>query len=220
MVVIYLRKINYIKLTFIFITILISLYTFLSTRYEYALVNGMIVPVALVFSIPIFISYKYNDIKNPKFRVICTAIMVILYVLDAIFLSMLIIQIFGISAYLIDETGLKIPSSNGIFQDIKEFNTFFLPLLFMTTSWLMLFINFSEIDKIESKTNNYLMIIVCLIILLIHLNYYVNPNLRPEINWSSVDERAPYITQNYLYFAIMYGVIIVKKFLNKSRLVD
>ena len=219
MVVIYLRKINYIRLAFVFVTILVSFFTFLATRYEYALVNGMIVPFALIFAIPIFISYKCNDIKNPKVKSAMTIIMTILYILDVTLLSMLIVQVFGIPAYFIDEVGSKLSNSDGILQSFQEFNIFFMPLLFMTVSWLMIFINFSELDKIESKTNNYLMITVSLVILLIHINFYINPNLQLEMNIRRIGERAPYIIQNYPYFVIMYGAIFIKKFLNKSNII-
>ena len=120
------------------------------------------------------------------------------------------------SAYMIGASGIKVTISKMYFKLLKNLTLYF-PLLFMVT-WLMLFVNFSEIDKKESRTNYFLTILSCVVIILIHINFYMNPYLRPEINLIRVDERAPYITQNYIYFTIMYGVIIMKKFLNKGRI--
>lgn len=178
----------------------------------------MIVPISLVFSIPIFMNYKYSDIKKTKFKIPYLVIMTILYIIDMVFVSIVIFEFFYSSAYMIGASGIKVTISKDVFQTLKEFNVIFSPLLFMVTSWLMLFVNFSEIDKKESRTNYFLTILSCVVIILIHINFYMNPYLRPEINLIRVDERAPYITQNYIYFTIMYGVIIMKKFLNKGRI--
>ena len=209
------NKRNYIKIFVIFITVTLSLFAFLSTRYEYSLVSGIIVPISLLFAIPIFMSYKYKDIEKKKFKTLYLIIMIILYILIAIFLSLFVLEILYPTAYIILEDGNKIPTG-GIFQKVRELNTLFSPLLFMITSWLMLFINFNDLDKKDDKVEFYLTLAVSLIIILIHINFYINPNLRKDVNIMSIDEQATYITQNYIYFAIMYVALITKKFITKS----
>ena len=83
----------------------------------------------------------------------------------------------------------------------------------MTTSWLILFLSFTEIEEKESKINFILNIIVLLVVILVHLNYFINPNLKTIINETTIGEKALYITQNYIYFGIMYVLLIINKFI-------
>ena len=89
-------------------------------------------------------------------------------------------------------------NQTNLFLKIDNLKEKFSNLLFMTTSWLMLFYSFTGFEEKESKTNFVLNIIVMLVIILVHLNYFINPNLQTIINETSVGEKALYITQNYI----------------------
>ena len=66
----------------------------------------------------------------------------------------------------------------------------------------------------KNKTNFVLTIIVSLVIILIHLAYFISPNLKTIINDSQIGEKAIYITQNYIYFGIMYTLLLINKLVN------
>ena len=77
---------NIIKLFFVVITVLLSFFTFLSTRYEYSTMSGISVLLSLFFAIPIIMHSKMNIIKNKKLKLIYIIIMYVLY-----FVSFLIV---------------------------------------------------------------------------------------------------------------------------------
>ena len=66
-----------------------------------------------------------------------------------------------------------------------------------------------DLEKTESKTNYILTIVVSLIIIIIHIHFYINPNLKGIINIQMVGEKASYIIQNYICFGIMYMLILI-----------
>lgn len=204
---------NYIKLFVVFGTVLLSFFTFLSTRYEYSTVSGVSVLLSLVFALPIFMHYNYNFFKNKKIKIPYLVIMIILYFIVFSIILLLLLDIFLPIAYTVDENNVRIPTD--IFLRFDTFKTIFSNLLFMTTSWLMLLFNFVDLDKDEAKTNYVLTIIVSFIILLIHINFYINPDLRGIINVQAIGEKAFYIIQNYIYFGLMYTMILVNKLFNK-----
>lgn len=192
---------KYIKLIIIIITTLISFYTFLSTRYEYSIVSEISVLLSLIFSLPIIMHYEYSYIKKEKFKTIYLTIMLILYFISFAIISLLLIEI--------------INNQIDIFIKFETSKVIFTNLLFMTTSWLMLFTAFIDIDKEEEKVNFIITIIVLLIVILVHINYYINQNLKTIINESTIGEKALYITQNYIYFGIMYVLILISKLVKK-----
>ena len=75
----------------------------------------------------------------------------------------------------------------------------------------MLFFSFIELDEQGTRTNFALTVIVSLVIILIHLAYFISPNLKTIINDSQIGEKAIYITQNYIYFGIMYVLLLINK---------
>ena len=145
--------------------------------------------------------YEYSYIKKEKFKTIYLTIMIILYFISFAIISLLLIEI--------------INNQIDIFIKFETSKVIFTNLLFMTTSWLMLFTAFIDIDKEEEKVNFIITIIVLLIVILVHINYYINPNLKTIINESTIGEKALYITQNYIYFGIMYVLILISKLVKK-----
>ena len=127
---------------------------------------------------------------------------IIMYVL---YLTSFLIVLSLVLDMIINQTNLFL-----MFDNLKEK---FSNLLFMTTSWLILFYSFTGFEEKESKTNFVLNIIVMVVIILVHLNYFINPNLQTIISETTIGEKALYITQNYIYFGIMYVLLIANKFI-------
>lgn len=190
---------NIVKLFFVVITVLLSFFTFLSTRYEYSTMSAVSVLLSLVFAIPIIMHSKMNVIKNKKIKLIYRIIMYVLY-----FVSFLIILFLALDIIIYQKN---------LFLKFDNLKKIFSNLLFMTSSWTMLFFSFVGLEEKESKTNFILNIIVLLVVILVHLNYFINPNLKTIISETMVGEKALYITQNYIYFGIMYVLLIINKFI-------
>ena len=188
---------NMIKLFFVVITVLLSFFTFLFTRYENSTMSIVSVLLSLVFAIPFIMKSKIKVIKNQKHKAIYKYVMYALYVVSFLIILLLTLDI--------------ITCQTDIFIKFDRFKEVFSNLLFMTTSWLMLFFGFLELDEQSNKTNFILTVIVSLVIILVHLAYFISPNLKTIINDSQIGEKAIYITQNYIYFGIMYVLLLINK---------
>src|SRR5574344_1456873 len=210
------NKKNFIKLCIGLLAIMISFFVFIITRYDYSKVNVLMIPLGFALALPIFMNYKYKSISDNKFKKIYLMIMIIFYIMSFIILMLLIISVFGNFAYMIDANGNRLGEYN-LFGNLDEFNNIFSVLFFMATSWLMLFVLFNDIDRKVSRINYILVIIASVIIILINTNYLLNPNLQKDINVRLIDEKALYVTQNYIYFGIMYSVSIVNRFINDEQ---
>lgn len=208
------NKKNFIKLAFVFIACLLSFFIYLSTRYEYSQINGLTVPISLLLVTPVYMHYKYSSIRKIKFKIPYLIIMYILYAISIIFIGYLILVSFY--PYLIDENGARI--ANDIFSVLDSLNLVFSNLLFMCSTWLVLILCFNDLDKKCNNTEFILTVIVSLIIILIHTNFCINPNLSGTIDTQRVGENASYITQNYIFFGIMYSIIIINKMVTKKIL--
>ena len=193
---------NMIKLFFVLITVLLSFLTFLSTRYENSTMSVISVLLSLFFAIPFIMHSKTSTIKNKKQKVLYKSIMYSLYSISFLIVLFLNLDI--------------ITSQTDIFMKFDRFKEVFSNLLFMTTSWLMLSFSFGELEEQTNKTNFVLTIIVSLVIILIHLAYFISPNLKTIINDSQIGEKAIYITQNYIYFGIMYALLLINKLVNQT----
>lgn len=193
---------NMIKLFFVLITVLLSFLTFLSTRYENSTMSVISVLLSLFFAIPFIMQSKTSTINNKKQKVLYKSIMYSLYSISFLIVLFLNLDI--------------ITSQTDIFMKFDRFKEVFSNLLFMTTSWLMLSFSFGELEEQTNKTNFVLTIIVSLVIILIHLAYFISPNLKTIINDSQIGEKAIYITQNYIYFGIMYALLLINKLVNQT----
>lgn len=188
---------NMIKLFFVVITVVLSFFTFLTTRYEYSTMSSISVLLSLFFAIPIIMHTKMKAIKRKKSKLLYRIIMYTLYCISFLLLLFLILDI--------------ITCQTDIFLKFDRFKEVLSNLLFMTTSWLILIFSFIDIEKTETKTNFILNIIVLSVVILIHINYLINPNLKTLINETTVGEKALYITQNYIYFGFMYVLLLINK---------
>ena len=188
---------NMIKLFFVVITVVLSFFTFLTTRYEYSTMSSISVLLSLFFAIPIIMHTKMKAIKRKKCKLLYIIIMYTLYCISFLLLLFLILDF--------------ITCQTDIFLKFDRFKEVLSNLLFMTTSWLILIFSFIDIEKTETKTNLILNIIVLSVVILIHINYLINPNLKTLINETTVGEKALYITQNYIYFGFMYVLLLINK---------
>ena len=84
---------NYFKLFMVIVTVLLSFFTFLSTRYEFSTVNSISVLLSFIFSLPIIMHIKYNAIKKNKIKLIYLIIMIILYLLSFLIILCLILDV-------------------------------------------------------------------------------------------------------------------------------
>lgn len=193
---------NMIKLFYVVITVVLSFFTFLTTRYEYSTMSSISVLLSLFFVIPIIMHNKIKVIKIKKHKLIYRIIMYTLYFISFLILLFLIFDI--------------ITSQADIFLIFDRFKEVLSNLLFMTTSWLILIFSFIDIEKPETKTNFILNIIVLSVVILVHINYLINPNLKTLINETTVGEKALYITQNYIYFGFMYVLILINKLIKQT----
>ena len=148
--------------------------------------------------------YNYSKAKFTKHKRFYLPIMIILYIINLIVAFLLIYEIFFPYTLEID-----------IFRKFYSFKVMISTLLFMILSWLMLFLCFTNLDKKDNKTNFILTILVCLLIISIHLNFYINPNLNLESK-SIINMPSLYITQNYIYFAFLYLMLIVNEVLVRN----
>lgn len=188
---------KYIKFIFSLISILISFIVFIVTRYENSRINSLVIPLSFVFALPIFMHYKYKNYKNSKFSKLYLIVLIFLYVVCVFILSTIEIS------YLL--------SINNIF---RLFNSLNIALIFMTLSWLILFFEFDNLNNEFLNTDFYLTILVSITIILIHINYCLNPNLNVIEDTVMVEENAIYLIQNYSYFSIMYIVALINKVKN------
>ncbi len=97
-------------------------------------------------------------------------------------------------------------------------NTTFFILLYPTILFLMILFNISDIFKKTNKINYILTIVVSIVIILIHLRYYFNPNFANNIieNFDGNEYTENYVIQNYIYFTIMYLIVLINKAINKA----
>lgn len=188
---------KYIKFIFSLISVLISFIVFIVTRYENSEINSLVIPLSFLFALPIFMHYKYKKYKNTKFNKIYLIVLIILYTVCAFILSSIEIS------YLF--------SMNNIF---RLFNSLNITLIFMTLSWLILFFEFDDLSNEYFNADFYLTILVSITIILIHINYCLNPNLSVIDDTVMVEENAIYLIQNYSYFSIMYIVVLINKVKN------
>ena len=195
---------KYIKLFIVSITVLISFLTFIGTRDESSYIGSLAVPYSLILMLPIFMHYNYNKVKLTKYKKIYLLIMIVLYIINLIVGFLLIYEIFYPFTLEIDT-----------FRKFYSFKVMISTLLFMSLSWLMLFLCFANLDKKENRTNFILTNLVCLLIISIHLNFYINPNLNLDSK-SIINMPSLYITQNYIYFAFLYLMLIVNEVLVRN----
>lgn len=152
------------------------------------------------FALTIFMYYNMKKVKRYKF--IYDVILMLLMILSALWIFYIL--------YCLISCFISITCS-------MEGITFFM-MQYPTILFLMLFFSFEDIFKETSKTNYILTIVVSIVIILLHLRYYFDPNFANNIIEGNEGSEYSYVyvIQNYIYFAIMYIIILVNKVINKA----
>lgn len=178
--------------------------TILSIIFVLFKTNNASVIFSFLFFIPsaisIYMFYSFDKIKkcnNKILKIILISIFFLLIIYNLIFLFFLIASIFN--------------SGNDIFSKI---NCIFSYVFFILLFAIFIF-NFIENDNTAINSN--MIIISSITISLIHIYYFLNPYLRNNTSDVWYDDSSIFIEQNYLYFSIMYIIIIINKFYNKSN---
>jgi hypothetical protein len=190
------NKRSLFKYILICITTILSVYFLITEKNIGFGILPMIIP--FMFAIAVFMFSKKEKVK--KFRFIYNVVLLLLMIF-AIGLSLHIIL--NEIKYFIDHSCCA--NSMSIFVII------YLMLLFN----LLLFC-ISDIFNKTDKVNDILTIVVSLIIILIHIRYYLDPHFIYRIIEGNeyLIYSNNYITQNYIYFIIMYAVVFLHRKFN------
>lgn len=195
------NKKEIIKFIFVLIAVIIS-FNFMLRTEEVGL-NSMFNIVNVIdffFALTIFMFYNMKKVKRYKF--IYDVTLMLLMVFSAAWIFFFLYSL--ISCFI---------SINCSMED----TTFFI-ILYPTILFLILFFSFEDIFKKSNETNYILTIVVSIVIVLIHLRYYFDPNFINNLIDGNEGVQCSYIyvVQNYIYFAIMYIVVLVNQAINKE----
>ena len=196
------NKKEIIKFILVLIAVVIS-FNFLLTVETVGLDSmfNIINVIDFFFALTIFMFYNMKKVKRYKF--IYDVILMLLMLFSALWIFYILYC--SISCFF---------SINCSMEGL----TFFM-LLYPTILFLMLFFSFEDIFKETSKTNYILTIVVSIVIILLHLRYYFDPNFANNLIDGNEGSQYSYVyvIQNYIYFAIMYIVVLVHKVINKEN---
>jgi len=198
------NKKEIIKFIFVLLAVTISFDFMLKT--EEVGLNSMFNIVNVIdflFALTIFMFYYMKKIK--RFKFIYDVILMLLMVFSAAFVFFFLYAF--ISCFF---------SVNCSMED----TTFFI-IIYPTILFLMLFFSFNNIFNKTNKINkaNYILtIVVSIIIILIHLRYYFDPDFANNLmdGDEGVQYSYVYVIQNYIYFSIMYIIVLVHQLINKE----
>lgn len=185
---------------FVFLATLISFYfmTFTSRILDVSSI-GMIA-LLFIISLTIFMYQELKHLKKPKLKFIYDVVLMLLT-----FCSIGIIIFIGI-------TYTSCVFSINCSYDINTiFSTIYIPVLLS-----IFLLSIPSVFGKTNKLNDYLTIIASIIVILIHIRYYRDPNLLNNLYPNPNNEDYFFfIYQNYIYFVIMYITTIIHKFINK-----
>lgn len=195
------NKKEIIKFIFVLFAVVIS-FDFMLRTDEVGL-NSMFNIVNVVnffFALTIFMFCNMKKIR--KFKFIYDVILMLLMVFSAAWVCYFA---YGIISCLVSPSYSMDGSS--IF-----------PIIYSPILFLMLLFSFSDIFNKTNKVNYILTIVVSIIIILIHLRYYFDPNFANNIidGSNGTEYSYYYVIQNYIYFVIMYIIILLHKAINKA----
>lgn len=193
------NKRGLIKYILIVISSFISLYFLITSELGFGFL-----PLLLLFilSLTIFMFVYRNKIKKYK-----SIYNVILMLMMAFFLTCL---------------GFYLYSTISCYFDISCYveDTMTPVLIYSMLLFLMLLFNFKDIFNNTNKLNDILTIIICSTIILIYIRYYFDGSFMHKIVKSEYYKQTSYlyITQNYIYFNILYIVNLLHKLVNNKTM--
>ncbi len=195
------NKNGVIKFMFVLAAVLVS-YDFMLKTAEVGLDSmlNIVNVIDFLFALTIFMFYNMKKVKRHKF--VYDVTLMLLMVFSAVWIFYIL--------YVLISCFISITCST-------ESITFFM-MIYPTILFLILFFSFEDIFRETSKTNYILTIVVSIIVILIHLRYYFDPNFSNNLTDgdNGVQYSYVYVIQNYIYFAIMYTVVLVNQAINKA----
>jgi hypothetical protein len=193
------NKRGLIKYTFLIIAAAISFYFMITSDTGFEDRPGILALYSLPIAITVFMFVNKNKIK--KFKFIYDVTLMLLIIACALFLGFLCYD--QISCYFDVQCS---PSYDAIFL-----------ILYPTVLFTMIFLSFNDINNKTNKTNDILTIVISSLIILIHLRYYFEPNFVDKLIKGDIfnDFSSSYITQNYIYFTLMYLIVLIHNRVNK-----
>lgn len=155
--------------------------------------------IPLLLSVCVIMIIKAKDIK--KFKSIYNIIMLLLIIFSVIFLAF----------YLYSDITCLISTSCMINYEVNG-----LIYLFMIL-YIMLFINILDIKNKDNKKYNILLYLITIIVFIIYGRYYFDNDFYHNNLSKNIEEGYIYITQNYIYFNIMYTCLLIYYFINRKK---
>lgn len=192
------NKRGIISFIFVFLATLISFYFMIFTSMIFS--NESIWTLLLISIIPItiFMYQELKYIKKPKIK----------FIYDILLLLLTIASI-GIIIY-IAYTIISCAFSENCSYELFTIYT----ILYIPTIVAIFLLSIPNIFRKTNKLNDYLTIIASIIIVLIHLRYYIDPNLLNNI-YPNMSGNDIFVTQDYIYFIILVVTVILHKFINR-----
>ena len=193
------NKRGLIKLMFVFLAFFISFYFM---NFETKILGIQSISLLFVLSIiplTIFMYQELKYIKNLKIKFVYDVVL-LLFTIGSI--CEIIFFVYNILSCIFSTT---------CSHDIAAISS----IIYVPTIVSALLISITSVYRKTNKLNDYLTIIVSIIIIFIHLRYYFDNNLLNNIYPNSNNtEYYVFVTQNYIYFNIMYVTAIIHKFIN------
>lgn len=96
-------------------------------------------------------------------------------------------------------------------------SNYFFEELYPIPLFLILFLSIKDTFKKTNKTNDILTIVISIIVLLVHIRYYMDPIFLHNFITIEYDQLSyHYVQQNYVYFVLMYFLILIHYWVNKK----
>lgn len=196
------NKRGLIKFLIVLTTVVISFYYIIVTNDNGidSLVNTITI-FNFLFALTIFMFSHKDKIKKNKF------------IYDVILMLLMIFSISYFLYFVYAEGSCYFSSACEIGYDTL-FTVIYIVFLFT-----IIFYSLDDIFHKTNKTNDFLTIAVSLVIILIHLRYYFEPNFVHKLveNRLFEDYSYYYVVQNYVYFSMMYFIILLHYRINKEN---
>lgn len=189
-----------IKFIFVFLATLISFYFMVFTSRTIGIDSISMIALFFIIPLTIFMYQELKYIKKPKLK----------FIYDVVLMLLTICSI-GITIYII----INMISCSFSTNCSYDLNSIYL-ILYLPVLLSIFLISIPDVFDKTNKLNDYLTIIGSIIVILIHIRYYKDPNLSNNIFTNTNNtEYYIFVSQNYIYFVIMYITVIIHKFINK-----
>lgn len=187
-----------IKYIFICATAIISFYFMTTNDVGFGNALGLPMIFAFFFALTIFMFFKKEKIIKHKF------------IYDVILLLMMIF--FIVCSLYVIYTDITCYFNASCSINLESNST----MIYAILLFAMLLFGLGDIFSKTNKVNDILTISVSSLIILIHARYYLDSNFIHNIVEGDILYSYYYISQNYIYFIIMYIVVMMHRRVNKT----